>query len=244
MRVDFSKMLKPVTGLEVIDLEQTLSPQYDSKGVILMPEAFILDADLTAGTIPEGIHLAKCTEAVIEPNKAKDGNNLIFTFFMLTPGQEARSLKLWQSLKPTVAWRYTKILASFGVFPDAATSQFKFDGEQSLLKALIGKKVRLQVSHQDYNGDTRAQIDNVLPETETDSVALGVSASAASEIASSVGLPKKPATPAPAKLPSKAAKAKPAEEPTEPVETDGPIHTDENGDPVDPQASGENGLPF
>lgn len=163
-----------------------------------MSEPFVLDADLTAGVIPQGIHLAKCTEATIEPNKARDGNNLVFTFFMLTPGEEAKSLKMWQSLKQSVAWRYTKVLASFNIFPNSEAGKFSFSNEQELLRKLKGKIIRLQISHNDYQGEARAQIDNVLPEHELSEA--GLSPDTISQINSSVGLPK---TPAAQKLPSK-----------------------------------------
>lgn len=116
-----------------------------------------LNIDKTAGTISEGTHLAKCIEAKVEPNKSRDGNNLVLEFEILSPTDSGRKIKMWQSLKESVAWRYTTVLAAFGIKAAEGQTQATFGR-----KDLVGKKVKLVISHDDYQGTPRAQINDVL----------------------------------------------------------------------------------
>ena len=129
-----------------------------------MMKPFIIPLDLTAGTVSAGVHRAKCTEAKFEANKMRDGNNLVLEFEILTPGEEGRKLKMWQSMKPTVAWRYTKVFDAFGEYERDAKGNAVFASEGAFIKHFVNRSVKLQVSHSDYQGEARAQIDNVLPD--------------------------------------------------------------------------------
>ena len=116
---------------------------------------FTLDVDTTAGLISKGLHLAECVDVDLSDNKAGDGKNLVLKFKILTPGESGRQITLYQSLKKTVAWKYTQTLAAFGV----DTSKEQVAIKRSLF---VGKRVRLQISHSDYQGSDRAQIENLL----------------------------------------------------------------------------------
>ena len=111
--------------------------------------------DESASVPSKGLHRARCISAEVKENKAKDGDNLVLDFEILTPAEKGRRVTLFQSLKESVAWRYTQVFAAFGLRGASVTitnSDF------------VGKTVKLQISHGDYNGDTRANIDRVLPD--------------------------------------------------------------------------------
>lgn len=126
----------------------------------------VLDIDTAAGIITEGVHRARCTEAAIEANKNRDGNNLVLDFEIISDESAGKKIKMWQSLKPSVAWRYTTVLAAFGIKHKEGESQVRISRG-----AIVNKIVRLQISHNDYNGNTRAQIDNVLDAEESKTLA-------------------------------------------------------------------------
>ena len=113
-----------------------------------------LDLDQSSVVPSKGMHLAKVVEAEVKDNKAKDGQNLVLTFQVQTKGEEGRRVTLWQSLKPQVAWRYSQVRAAFGFQGASATVQ---------RSDLVGKLVKIQISHEDVSGETRASVDRVLP---------------------------------------------------------------------------------
>lgn len=114
-----------------------------------------LDFDISHGTVPEGIHAAEVMDVEIKDNKAGDGKNLVLKFKITSPGNEGRQLTMYQSLKPSVAWRYTAVLSALGVDVSKGKGQISRNG-------LMNRKCRLLVKHEDYQGEPRAQIDNVL----------------------------------------------------------------------------------
>ena len=121
-----------------------------------MSKNFKVELDLDQSSTPpsKGMHVAKVMEAEVADNKAKDGKNLVLTFAIQTKGETGRRVTLWQSLKPQVAWRYSQVLAAFG-----------FQGTTAVIqrKDFVGKLVKVQISHEDVNGETRASVDRVLP---------------------------------------------------------------------------------
>lgn len=118
-----------------------------------------VNTDQTQGTVSKGIHLAKCIKAEVKENKAKDGQNLVLDFEILTPGEQGRRVRLYQSLKDSVAWRYTKVFQAFGV----DTSKGK---AQITQRTFEGQKVRVAIDHDDWQGETRSTVADVLPVRE------------------------------------------------------------------------------
>lgn len=157
-----------------------------------------LNLDITAGAIKEGMHQARCIDAKIEPNKARDGNNLVFEFEILSPDEKGKRIKMWQSLKESVAWRYTKVLAAFGIGAAAGGNTNVSISRQTL----VGKVVKLQISHSDYQGEKRAQVDNVLPDGDTATAGGVPTPPIPSAPIPTAPIPPRPTVPTPAPVPT------------------------------------------
>lgn len=140
-----------------------------------MSESFsvVVPLDTSVGTVSAGVHRARVISVKKEQNKAKTGDNLVFEFEILTPGEEGRKLRLWQSLLPQVAFKYMQVFAAFGIDMNGKDAKIT---DQSFLK----KTVRIQVVHTDDQGVTRANIENVLADDQPARVATRTSEQAQS----------------------------------------------------------------
>jgi hypothetical protein len=117
--------------------------------------------DSSVGQLSAGIHRARCKEAKIEPNKARDGHNLVLTMESMEAGQEGRTARTWVSLKETARWKLTETLMAFGAEPEKdKTGAPKV---RMTRKMFIGARVRIHISVEDYEGEDRAQIQRILP---------------------------------------------------------------------------------
>lgn len=120
-----------------------------------------LETDSSVGTLTAGIHRARCKEAKVEQNKARDGHNLVLTMESMEKGQEGRTARTWLSLKETARWKLTEALQAFGAEAEADKSG---SPKVRMTRAtFVGKKVRIQIAMDDFNGEERASIERILP---------------------------------------------------------------------------------
>ena len=119
-----------------------------------------IETDTTVGQVSEGIHNFRCTKAEVASNKAGDGQNLVLSLACQTPGETGRTLRTWISLKEPARWKLTEVLLAFGAEPKTVKGKPVVKMTQDLF---IGKTVRAQVVHEDWNGEERASIDRILP---------------------------------------------------------------------------------
>lgn len=116
-----------------------------------------LDADQGDLVASKGTHQARCVKA--EYKEAKSGNPmLVLRYEILTPGEEGRVVFDNVVLIPSVAFRYTRVFHAFGIKPD------KRGGYSGLSEDMFeGKRVVLVVNHEDWEGETRARVQEVRP---------------------------------------------------------------------------------
>ena len=69
-----------------------------------------VETDSSVGSLTAGIHRARCKEAKVEPNKARDSHNLVLTMESMEKGQEGRTARTWLSLKESARWKLTEAL--------------------------------------------------------------------------------------------------------------------------------------
>lgn len=120
--------------------------------------SFNLDLQADQSNIPasKGIHVAECVK--VEQKVSQQGNDmLVFSYDIKTPGEEGK--RVWDRVvtTPKMAWKYTQVFSAFGLTP----GKKGFEGITE--KSFLGKKVRLAITHDDYEGVARAQVDSVLP---------------------------------------------------------------------------------
>jgi len=132
-----------------------------------MSDNFAMDLEFDTTRIPiePGIHRAKVIDIKKEQNKAKDGDNLVFTFEVVDGPSKGAQTRLWQSLKPSVKWKYTEVIAAFGVDVKA--------GQGRITRAtFMGKIVRIQVveGDTDNGGEAQRNIQSVLPDDPSSAV--------------------------------------------------------------------------
>lgn len=124
---------------------------------------FTVEADISVGLISEGVRKLRCKDAKVEDNRAKDGKNLVLTLVSIERAEKGRQVTTWISLKDSARWKLTEALHAFGV-------EIKEDSRGRPTARLkremfVGQKVRARISHQDWNGTDRAQVDQLLPFT-------------------------------------------------------------------------------
>lgn len=119
-----------------------------------------LGVDTSVGAFPEGIHRAKCVDARVEPNKAGDSHNLILDFEAEGGEYSGRRVRTWLSFKDSVRWKLTEALNAFGVETEVGS-----DGKPKVhitRKSFVGNSVRLHVVHEDYMGEARPNVNQIL----------------------------------------------------------------------------------
>lgn len=109
--------------------------------------------------IPKGIYEAEVDECAYEISK-NSGMPMFRFIFNITAGDyTGRKLYLYTSFSPkALSGTKTTLLR---IDPTIFNGPFK-PQEISDQGILLGKPVRIKVTHEDYNGETRARIQNVL----------------------------------------------------------------------------------
>lgn len=126
-------------------------------------EAFDIDLSLdsSVGQVSAGVHRFKCIKAVVEPNKAKDGHNLVLTLEVAGGKEKGRQVRTWISLKESARWKLTEVVQAFG----GKTKETK-DGVRVRLRPdmFVNRFVRANIVVEDYQGEDRASVDRILPD--------------------------------------------------------------------------------
>lgn len=155
----------------------------------------------------EGVHTAKLIE--IEEAVTQAGDDMLKATFEVTSGQD-KGCRVFDNftLSDKALWKLKQFLVAAGV---------KADGKVAIdLDRLIGKVCDITVTHEEYNGVTRARISDyqklIKPAKAADMEDYDEIEEDDEEEVEEVK-PAKKAKPAPA--PAKTAKAKPAPEPVE-----------------------------
>lgn len=124
-----------------------------------MSESFniSLPADQSRVTASKGIHVATCKKVESKTSSAQNPM-LVFLYESNSPGEEGRTVFDNVVITQNMAWRYTKVFAAYGIKPHPK------DGFKNLKPGMfVGKKVRLVIEHEDYQGEMRARVREVLP---------------------------------------------------------------------------------
>lgn len=113
------------------------------------------DADL----VSKGVHVARCVEADLKPirNNPED-DNLVLTFEILTPGHKGRKLMNWTPLSEAAEGIASRVFKAFEVPLPKKGKQVEISDDM-----FIGKKVKLKVDHEVYEGELRANIKRIMP---------------------------------------------------------------------------------
>lgn len=104
--------------------------------------------------IPEGTYLAQIVEGKVETSK--EGNAMINWRFDICEG-DATGKPLWDytSLQPAALWKVKSLIETAGI---------PFDPKGFSTEDALGKRLRLKVTLEEYEGKQRNKIDAYLPE--------------------------------------------------------------------------------
>lgn len=203
-----------------------------------------LELDANVGSPGEGIHKAKCVDARIKPNKARDSHNIELDFEITAGPDQGKTTRMWLSMKEAARWKVTETLQDgFGIEP----KHDKNGKPRTRLRRqdVVGKKVRLHIVLQDVNGEERASVERVLPPRE-DKVpgSDGAKATATGKSSgTSKGKAKKEEEAEPEEPQEEAEEAEEEEAPTN-TESDDDNDEDSDEDDDDGEVPPEEDLPF
>lgn len=111
--------------------------------------------------IPDGEYQAIVYDVAQKQNKAQDGFNLNWQFKIRGGEYEGRSVFLTTSLKENALFRLRDVLIALG-HPIPEDGKLELDTED-----LLAKPCTITVTHSEYNGKTRNQVQDVLPPKDT-----------------------------------------------------------------------------
>ena len=103
------------------------------------------------GKCEEGIHTAKITD--IEETTSQAGDDMLKITFEVVSG-DSKGCKLFDNcvLTEKALWKFQLLLKALGM---------KCEGKLAIdLDKLVGKLVDIEVSHEEYNGQTRARVND------------------------------------------------------------------------------------
>ena len=118
-------------------------------------QAYVLDLERRANTpLPEGIH--QFVVKNIEEGESSNQNPMwTVTLACETPGEEGKEVRMFLVLTDSARWKLEGFLDAVRApaTGKATASQF------------IGRRLRAQISHEDYNGRAQARVGEMFPIT-------------------------------------------------------------------------------
>ena len=115
-----------------------------------------IEIDSSVGQLSQGVHPARCVKSEIKDKKSGEGENLVLTFESMKGGEKGRQVRSYLPLDDNMRWKLSEAFLALGNERGAGIAQENFDG----------KKCRLVIEHEDYQGEPRAQIKKFLPMAE------------------------------------------------------------------------------
>lgn len=119
------------------------------------PQVYVLDLERRANTpIPEGIH--QFVVKNIEEGESSNQNPMwTVTLACETPGEEGKEVRMFLVLTDSARWKLEGFLDAVRApaTGKATASQF------------IGRRLRAQITHEDYNGRAQARVGEMFPIT-------------------------------------------------------------------------------
>jgi hypothetical protein len=106
----------------------------------------------------EGTYVGISTD--FEKTTSSTGNGQFKIVFKL-PTLENQKQTTWLSLTPQARFRLVPQLKALGIEPDPTTKKLKVNRD-----LVVGKVVQLVFKKRTYQGNTRVQIDNIIPATQ------------------------------------------------------------------------------
>lgn len=107
--------------------------------------------------IPEGTYEAIVFE--VEQKISQAGKPYLNWQLKLLGGDnDGRRAFYMTSLSPAALWKLKEVLHNLGFSKESLAGEFDLD-----IASLIGKECTIVIQHEEYNGDTRDRVVNVLP---------------------------------------------------------------------------------
>lgn len=122
---------------------------------------FVIEADPSVGLISEGIQPLKCVGVKTKKASSGDGQTLQIIFESMTKDEQGRRVFMHVGLGEASRWKLTEVLLAFGI---ETTKDSKGRLTARLTpEAFMGQRVRGRIAHDPYNGELRAQVEQLMP---------------------------------------------------------------------------------
>lgn len=132
-----------------------MSNEFTELNTLSNDNPFLVDYDPEGDLLPEGLHIAAFI--AVESKSSAAGNPMLVLQFEIHEDTDFTGSKLWLNLllTPSHAWRRKPVFAALGLIP----------GKGIDIREAVGKLVKLDIQHEDWEGTTRPRIKKVLPHT-------------------------------------------------------------------------------
>jgi len=125
--------------------------------------------------LEEGTYPASVFDAVVKESKTSGQPYINWEFKILAGQYEGRRQWYMTSLQPAALWKLKQMLTRLGISTEKLSSTFDLD-----LASMLGKKCRIVIDHEQYQGQLRDRVVDVLPETDEEAASTASSPSSKS----------------------------------------------------------------